>query len=286
TVWTTVQAVLAPLQFLVFLVSLALVLTALFADTAHAAAADARAWTSWPAGEVEEVARILDGHTMELASGLLVRLAEVEAPKVWPGDDDDPELRRLERDARRALESFARGRSVELRYVGPRRDRHLRALAHVLVQAQDGGAPVWLQEALVEAGAVYVRTSLDARAGAPLLLALEDEARSAGRGLWAARRYRPRKASEVEMPTRDFAIVEGEVAEAADVRGRVYLNFGADYRSDFTISLAPKTAKLFRAEGVAPLAYEGRRVRVRGWVDSFNGPLIEATHPEQIEVVP
>lgn len=39
TVWTTVQAVLAPLQFAVFLVSLALVLTALFADTLHTAAA-------------------------------------------------------------------------------------------------------------------------------------------------------------------------------------------------------------------------------------------------------
>ncbi|MEM6848560.1 MAG: 2-vinyl bacteriochlorophyllide hydratase [Pseudomonadota bacterium] len=39
TVWTAVQAVLAPLQFLVFLVSLVLVLTALFADIEHTAAA-------------------------------------------------------------------------------------------------------------------------------------------------------------------------------------------------------------------------------------------------------
>jgi 3-vinyl bacteriochlorophyllide hydratase len=39
TVWTTVQAVLAPLQFLVFLVSLALVLHALVTGTGEAAAA-------------------------------------------------------------------------------------------------------------------------------------------------------------------------------------------------------------------------------------------------------
>ncbi len=28
-----------------------------------------------------------------------------------------------------------------------------------------------------------------------------------------------------------------------------------------------------------------RLVRVRGWVKRFNGPLIEVTHPEQIEVI-
>jgi hypothetical protein len=26
-------------------------------------------------------------------------------------------------------------------------------------------------------------------------------------------------------------------------------------------------------------------VRVRGWLDSYNGPTIAATHPEQIEVL-
>ena len=30
---------------------------------------------------------------------------------------------------------------------------------------------------------------------------------------------------------------------------------------------------------------EGRRIRVRGWLAWRNGPQIEATHPEQIEVV-
>ncbi|MEM9222676.1 MAG: 2-vinyl bacteriochlorophyllide hydratase [Pseudomonadota bacterium] len=39
TVWTTVQAILAPVQFLVFLVSLALVLYALGTDSLHGAAA-------------------------------------------------------------------------------------------------------------------------------------------------------------------------------------------------------------------------------------------------------
>jgi hypothetical protein len=69
------------------------------------------------------------------------------------------------------------------------------------------------------------------------------------------------------------------------VRKRTYLNFGADWRSDFTITIAPKDRRLFEADGIDPLIYQGKRVRVRGWLKSYNGPLIDATHPEQIEVI-
>ncbi len=68
-------------------------------------------------------------------------------------------------------------------------------------------------------------------------------------------------------------------------QGPRYLNFGDDWRTDFTISIAPKSVRLFKAAGIELGTYEGRSVRVRGWLKSFNGPMIEATHPEQIEVL-
>ena len=34
-----------------------------------------------------------------------------------------------------------------------------------------------------------------------------------------------------------------------------------------------------------PVSLQGKRIRVRGWLKSFNGPMINATHPEQIEVL-
>jgi len=70
----------------------------------------------------------------------------------------------------------------------------------------------------------------------------------------------------------------------AIVRRRGYVNFGADWKSDFTISIAPRDRKLFGPEGEDILAFKGRIIRVRGWIKSFNGAMIEATHPEQIEV--
>jgi micrococcal nuclease len=42
----------------------------------------------------------------------------------------------------------------------------------------------------------------------------------------------------------------------------------------------------FTAAGIDLKALAGKRLRVRGWVMWRNGPMIEATHPEQIELLP
>ena len=65
--------------------------------------------------------------------------------------------------------------------------------------------------------------------------------------------------------------------------GRLYLNFAGDWHSDFTISIARKDAAAFAAAGLDPAALAGKRVR--GWLAWRNGPMIEATHPDQIELL-
>jgi hypothetical protein len=80
-------------------------------------------------------------------------------------------------------------------------------------------------------------------------------------------------------------LIEGRVADAVKIKGQVYLNFGQDWRKDFTITLKAKVARLFAKAGVDPLGFKGRMVRVRGWLKKYNGPMIEASHPEQIEVI-
>jgi hypothetical protein len=79
--------------------------------------------------------------------------------------------------------------------------------------------------------------------------------------------------------------VEGRVVAVGQGGGNTYLNFAEDWRSDFTILLDRQAQRLFAEAGVDPAVYEGRRVRVRGWLKSRNGPMIEATHPEQIEIL-
>lgn len=175
------------------------------------------------------------------------------------------------------------GGRVSLLWPGVRHDRHGRQVAHVV-----RGDGLWLQQALVAAGTARVVTFADERAGAEALLAAEDAARREGRGLWADPANAPLPAADaaaVATARGRLAVIEGQVAGAAVVRGRLYLNFGADWRDDVTVSVAPAALKTFPKAARDPAHWRGRLVRARGWVRSYNGPLIEADHPEALETL-
>ena len=226
------------------------------------------------------VAEIIDGGTVLLDDGETVRLAGIQAPRPGRGEAGSG-ASRLAAEARQALASLVQGRRVGLAFGGTPRDRYGRLRAH-LVRTSDGA---WIQGALLGAGLARVHSLVDDRTAVAAMLVHERRARTGRLGLWAEPRYRVRGAGEAGGGLRSFQLVEGRVVAAAVVKGRGYLNFGADWREDFTVSIAPRDRRRFEAEGVAVQDYEGRLVRVRGWIDSFNGPMIEATHPEQIEVL-
>ncbi len=243
------------------------------------AAADAEVPPGLDVAETEPVVEIVDGDTLVLADGRQVRLVGIQAPKLplgRPGFKAWP----LAAEAKAALAELTLGREVTLAYGGRRIDRYDRALAQLFA-----GSGTWIQGELLARGMARVYSFDDNRALIPEMLALERAARRARRGIWGWRFYAVRTPEEAARHLGGFELVEGRVLDVAIVRKRVYLNFGADWRSDFTITVAPKSRRVFDAAGIDPRAYEGRIVRVRGWVTSYNGPLIEATHPEQIEVI-
>ena len=234
--------------------------------------------------ERAQVVEVIDGDTVRLDDGREVRLVGIQAPKLplgrtgfqaWPLADE----------AKRALADLALGRAVGLGYAGRRVDRHGRVLAHLYRLDETGQAELWLQGALLEAGLARVYSFADNRALVAEMLERERRARAGRRGIWTDPFYAVRAPEGVDGNVGSFQLVEGIVVDAAEVRGRIYLNFGEDWKSDFTVTLAPAVRRLFMNEGIDPLGYGGKKVRVRGWIKSFNGPMIEASHPEQIEVI-
>lgn len=227
-----------------------------------------------------QAVEIVDGDTLVLEDGGEVRLVGLQAPKLplgrrgftaWPLADS----------AKAALAELALGRRLGLAFTGRREDRHGRRLAH-LIRGDDG---LWIQGELLRQGLARVYSFADNRALVPEMLALERRARAAGLGIWAEPFYALRTAEEAGGHIGSFQLVEGRVRDAARVRGRVYLNFGADWKTDFTVSISARSWKLFEAAGLVPEDYKGRRLRARGWLKSLNGPMIVATHPEQLEIL-
>ncbi|MDX1422934.1 MAG: thermonuclease family protein [Kiloniellales bacterium] len=231
-----------------------------------------------------QVVEVIDGDTVRLDDGREVRLVGLQAPKL-PLGRSGFEAWPLADEAKRALAELTLGREVGLGYGGRRVDRHGRALGQLYRLDGAGEAESWVQGAMLEAGLARVYSFADNRALVADMLERERLARAKRRGIWADPFYAVRAADGLDGDVGSFQVVEGVVLDAAEVRGRVYLNFGEDWKSDFTVTLAPAVRRLFASEGIDPLDYGGKTVRVRGWVKSFNGPMIEASHPEQIEVV-
>jgi endonuclease YncB( thermonuclease family) len=225
------------------------------------------------------VVEVIDGDTVVLDDRSEVRLVGTQAPKLPLGRPGFPTWP-LAAEAKAALEDLVLGREVGLAYGGARSDRYGRRLAHLMTDAG-----VWVQGAMLAAGMARVYSFPDNRTGVAEMLGLELRARRAGRGIWALPWYGVRSADALGEDIDTFQLVEGRVADAADVRGRIFLNFGPDRLVDFTVTIAPADRAAFEEARLDPLALEGERVRVRGWLYERDGPAIEATHPEQIEVL-
>jgi endonuclease YncB( thermonuclease family) len=230
------------------------------------------------------VLRVIDGDTLLLDNGAEVRLIGALAPKADLAAG--PQGSAPERAAIDTLNALIGGRSITLRDDGRSLDRYGRRLAHVHVETPEGF--IWLQERLIGEG--YARAyALPGRADClgPLLVA-ERAARADRRGLWGRGIFRIRSARDVPellWLAGQFAIVEGRVVKVARTQRTAYINFGDDWRGDFTASIA--TSAVDRAEqGAARLgALQGKDVRVRGWIERRNGPMIVLGSLAEIEVL-
>lgn len=234
-------------------------------------------------GPTARVTEVVDGDTVLLDSGVQVRLIGMQAPKLplgredfvtWPGAAE----------AKRFLEALVLGKEVELRYGGERRDRYERALAHVFV----AGTGAWVQQEVIAAGWARVYSFSDNRFCLSELYEAERRARAEKLGIWTMDYYRLREADRPDALVHlegHYELVEGRVLNAARAGRRVYLNFGRHWKSDFTIVIDRPAQRLFEEVGFDPLALEGEFIRVRGWIEREDGPRIEVTHPEQIEIL-
>jgi endonuclease YncB( thermonuclease family) len=231
-------------------------------------------------GSRVRVTAIVDGATFTVADGRTIRLAALDVPR--PSGAGRPASRRdrAAAQARDALAELTAGREVALTLASPAVDRYGRALAHV-VDAQGR----WVQAEMVTRGLARVAAFDDKPTGLAALLGLEAAAREARRGIWALPEYRVVAAADAARHLDTFQLVEGRIRDVAQKGGRTYLNFGEDWRSDFTVLVPGTVRRRLAALGLDLSGYEGAMVRVRGWIKSYNGPLIEMAQPEQIEVL-
>ena len=233
---------------------------------AHAAAAQVPCKLS-AIGSVQVVG-VRDGRTLQLGDGRELRLAAIEA-----GDE-----------SRAALQALAGGATLRLARLGEDRDRYGRLVAFAFA----GDALQSVQEALLTQGQARVSARIGDKACADALFSLERTARAERRGLWADPNFAPLAAENLPRLRAErghFVLVEGKVLSVRESGATIYVNFGRRWTRDFTVTILRRLQRGFSAAGVEPKTLQGRRIRVRGWLEQRGGPIIDATAPEQIEVI-
>jgi micrococcal nuclease len=249
---------------------------------AAAVTASAETVCNLVSGGTATVAAVVDGDTLALTDGRVLRLAGIEAPKAFlarPGAD----VAALAEASREELERLVgEGARIELGLGAEQLDRHGRVLAEVRL-----GNGSSLQETLVAGGFARARPFAgNASCLGPLLL-LEQEARRRKFGLWRSAEFGVIRADDPSLIERKglYVLVEGRVLSVGRGNRLDFLNFGRNWRRDFTVMVGAPVSARMAENGLAISTLSGRRVIVRGVVEDSGGPAMRLSDPSEIEIL-
>jgi endonuclease YncB( thermonuclease family) len=225
-----------------------------------------------PQGE-GRVAEVIDARSFRLQDGREVRLAGIE-----PTVTEAPTAKRGA-----ALAALILGHEVTLQGEDDTPDRYGRQPAFVFLE----GVDIPVQSLLLAQGDALLSGTVMDKDCSSTLTAAETAGRQARRGAWAD----PTAIKNTESPgdilarIGRFTVVEGKVLSVRQAGATTYLNFGRNWTRDFAVTIPKRGLAAFEAAGMVLTSLEGRRIRVRGWVEAHGGPRIEALRVGQIELL-
>lgn len=218
-----------------------------------------------------EIATVEEDATIRLRDGLAVQLSGIEVPR----DPANAAALRIR------ISELLAGGGVSLRGQGTP-DRY--NLVHAMVMLRDGQSLQWQ---VVADGRARVRFVPGEAYCGDNLLAAEEAARKAHLGLWSGHEYAISAADESSLLEQIglYALVEGRVVSVSAGSRIVFLDFGHNWRRDFTVMVAASDADRFAAAGKKLESLANRFIRVRGVIEVNNGPAIRVDNPDAIELV-
>ncbi|ARN80010.1 thermonuclease family protein [Methylocystis bryophila] len=238
---------------------------------------------SLAAAEPATIARISDDFDFHLVDGRRTMLAGLEFPTAQ-GVTRDAALTRLI--------AWLEGAQVFVEPLAAAPDRWGRLPVQMSAASSDEpGAPlVSVGVVMIGEGLGRYRPDLAAASCAKAYLAAETLPRARRIGVWADDpEIDESKASEATFAAlaqkKGMAALSGRVASVGETTTAYYLNLGKNRGRDATVVISRKNLPIFLAQGWTPRSLLGRRIRVRGLIETNSGPRIEISSPAEIELL-
>ena len=226
------------------------------------------------------VSKVVDGDTIRLKDGRLIRFIGINTPELArKGRPAEP----LAKKARQVLESMLEKFSyrVGLRYGSERKDRYGRTLAHVYL-----GDGVSVEARMLSAGMAAQIVVPPNTWNIECYRVAEHSARQTKKSVWRGI-YRPIPVDEVPRTSRGFRIITGKVVRVGESKRSIWLSFpklsGEGRREGVAVRISRKDLNLFTEWD--PRGLEGKQVIVRGWVYPYKKQLVmQLRHPLALEI--
>ena len=234
----------------------------------------------------EDIVTKINQHgTLTLSKGKELQLADLLLPTAPHGMENALDWKPWKQTLG-FLKSRLIGQNILLVYTKYPKDRYNRYVAHVYLKKN--GKYEWLQKLLVKEGLARVYSHKSASICLSELLSYESKARQQNKGLWENpfyKLYRSSKTFDLLRKANRFVIVTGRPRRVSEKSGHLYLNFGSNWKTDFTVKISRKYWKKMKKNGSSQRIFKKQYLRVRGWLQLNNGPILYISNPMQIETI-
>ncbi len=227
-----------------------------------------------------KVIQVIDGDTVRLENGELLRYIGIDTPELRrrtsKGWNYAPSPFALE--AKEFNKRLVEGKYVRIEFDVEKRDSYGRLLGYVFLD------DLFVNAKLLEEGLAVIYTRPPNVKYVDLFLKLQRKARKEKKGLWGS--YEVIESTQASRFIGQIRTVRGRVLKSYTSKNCVFLNFGEDWRNDFTVVIFKNSLKYFKEKGIDPSSfYVGKTIEVTGRIRDYNGPEIIVNFPEEIIII-
>jgi len=228
-----------------------------------------------------KVVEVIDGDTVRLENGELLRYIGIDTPEVHIRNargDFDYRPQPFSLEAKEANQSLVEGKYVRVEFDVEKRDKYKRLLGYCFQE------DTFVNATLLKEGYALLYTYPPNVKYVSELTAAQKVARKEKRGIWES--WEAISSDDAHQYINQIRTVRGTVASTYQSKKCVFLNFGDNYKDDFTIVIFNRALSSFHAQGIDPVSYyHGKTVQATGLIKEYNGPEIIVRVPEEVEVL-
>lgn len=226
------------------------------------------------------VTEVIDGDTIKLANGKLLRYIGIDTPETRIKKNGkflySPQPFSLE--ATQFNKDLVEGKSVKIEFDVEKVDKYGRLLGYCFVN------DTFVNAKMLEEGYAVLYSRPPNVKYTDLFVTVQRQAQSNQKGLWVV--YAIIDHAQANQYINQIRTVQGKVINTYKSPKCIFLNFGNDYRTDFTVVIFTNSLDSFYRKGIKPQDfYRGKTIRVSGRIRQYNGPEIIVNDPSQIEVI-